>query len=87
VPLVLQRHTLCLVLYTCLKFSFYSVLNDRLQYSDLEALRCLPYPVMRPLTRSRGHLRNVQYSGLKALGCLPYPVVRPSTQSRDHLRT
>jgi hypothetical protein len=71
---------------TCLKFSLYYVLNDRFQYSDLEAPVCLPYPVVRPSARFRGHLRNVQYDDLEALGCLSYPVVRPSARSRDHLR-
>jgi hypothetical protein len=47
------------------------VLNDRFQYNDLEAPGCLPYPVVRPSARSRGHLRNVQYDGLEAPGCLP----------------
>jgi hypothetical protein len=65
----------------------YSVLNDRFQYSDLEAPGCLPYPGVQPSVWSRGHLRNVHYGGLEALGCLPYPVMRPSAQSRDHLRT
>jgi hypothetical protein len=74
------------VLKTCLKFSLYFVLNDIFQYSDLEAPGCLPYPVVQPSVRSKGHLRNVQYGDLKALGCLPYLVMRPSARSRDHLR-
>jgi hypothetical protein len=45
-------------------------LNGRFQYNDLEAPGCLPYPVVRPSARSRGHLTNVQYGGLEALGCL-----------------
>jgi hypothetical protein len=86
VPLVPQRHTL---LSRALNFSKIQsvVLNGRIQYSDLEAPGCLPYPVMRSSARSRGHLRNVQYSGLEAPGCLPYPVMRPSARFRDHLRT
>ena len=71
VPLVPQRHTLLSRAITCLKFSLYAVLNDIFQYSDLEAPGCLPYPVVRPSARSRGHLRNVQYGGLEAPGCLP----------------
>jgi hypothetical protein len=86
VPLVLQRHTLLSHALYLPKIQFV-VLNDRFQYSDLKALRCLPYPVVRPSVQSRGHLRNVQYGGLEDPGCLSYPVVRPSTRSRDHLRT
>jgi hypothetical protein len=86
VSLVVQRHTLLSRVLNLPKIQFV-VLKDRFQYSDLEAPGCLPYPVVRPSTRSRGPLRNVQYGGLKAPGCLPYPIVRPSTQSRDHLRT
>jgi hypothetical protein len=65
----------------------YSVLNDRFQYSDLKALGCLSYPIVRPFVRSRGHLRNVQYGDLEAPGCLSNPVVRPFVRSRDHLMT
>ena len=86
VPLVPQRHTLLSRALNLPKIQF-MVLNDRFQYSDLEAPGCLPYPVVRPSARFRGHLRNVQYGGLEAPGCLPYPVVRPSARSRDHLRT
>jgi hypothetical protein len=76
VCLLCRKGTLfCLVLETCLKFRLYFVLNDRFQYSDLEAPGCLPYLVVRLSARSRGHLRNVQYSGLEAPGCLRYPVV------------
>jgi len=86
VPLVPQRHTLLSRALNLPKIQF-MVLNDRFQYSDLEAPGCLPYPVVRPSARFRGHLRNVQYGGLEAPGCLPYPVVRPSARSRDHLMT
>ena len=75
VPLVPQRHTLLSCVLNLSKFSLYFVLNDRFQYSDLKAPECLPYPVVRPSARSRGHLRNVQYGGLEAPGCLPYLVV------------
>jgi hypothetical protein len=76
VPLVPQRHTLLSrVLNLPKKFSLYSVLNDRFQYSDLEAPGCLPYLIVWPSARSRGHLMNVQYGGLEAPGCLPYPVM------------
>jgi hypothetical protein len=78
---------ICRGLKTCLKFSLYSVVNDKFQYSDLEAPRCLPYPVVQPSARSRGHLRNVQYGDLEAPGCLPYLIMWPSAWSRDHLRT
>jgi hypothetical protein len=44
------------------------VLNNKFQYDDLEAPGCLPYPVVWPCARSRGHLRNVQYSGLEVPG-------------------
>jgi hypothetical protein len=86
VPLVSQRHTLLSCALNLPKIQFV-VLNDRFQYSDLEAPGCLPYPVVRPSALSRGHLRNVQFGGLEAPGCLPYLVVRPSTWSRDHLMT
>jgi hypothetical protein len=58
VPLVPQRHTLMSRALNLPKIQFV-VLNDKLQYSYLEALGCLPYPVVRPSTWSRGHLRNV----------------------------
>jgi hypothetical protein len=58
VPLVPQRHTLLSRALKLPKIQFV-VLNDRFQYSDLKAPRCLPYPVVQPSTRSRGHLRNV----------------------------
>jgi hypothetical protein len=87
VPLVSQRHTLLSCFLNLLKIQLYYVSNDRLQYSDLEALGCLPYPVVWSSAWSRCHLKNAQYGGLEALGCLPYPVVRPSARSRDHLRT
>jgi hypothetical protein len=45
VPLVSQRHTLLSRALNLLKIQFV-VLNDRFQYSDLEALGCLPYPVV-----------------------------------------
>jgi hypothetical protein len=48
----------CLVLKH-LKFSLYLMLNEKFQYGDLEALGCLPYPVVRPSARSRGHLRKI----------------------------
>jgi hypothetical protein len=86
VPLVSQMHTLLSHALNLPKIQFV-VLNDRFQYSDLEALGCLQYPVMRPSKRSRCHLRNVQYGGLEAPRCLPYPVVQSSARSRDHLRT
>jgi hypothetical protein len=63
------------------------MLNDIFQYSDLKAPGCLPYLVVRPFARSRGHLRNVQYGDLEAPGCLLYLVVQPSAWSRDYLRT
>jgi hypothetical protein len=50
---------ICLVLKTCLKFSLYLVLNEHFQYNDLEALGCLPYPVVWPSTWSRNHLRKI----------------------------
>jgi hypothetical protein len=53
-----SAHSCCLVL-KLLKFSLYLVLNEKFQYDDLEALGCLPYPVMRPSTRSRDHLRKI----------------------------
>jgi hypothetical protein len=87
VPLMLKVHTLLSCVKTCLKFNLYIVLHVRFQYSDLEAPECLPYPVVRPSARSRGHLRKVQYGDLEAPGCLPYPVARPSARFRDHLRT
>jgi hypothetical protein len=31
----------------------------KIQYGDLEAIVCLPYPVMRPSTQSRDHLRKI----------------------------
>jgi hypothetical protein len=85
VPLVPQSHTLFSRALNLPKIQFV-VFNDRFQYSDLEAPRCLSYPVVRPSARSRGHLRNVQYGGLNAPRSLPYPVVRPSARYRDHLR-
>jgi hypothetical protein len=75
VPLVPQRHTLLSCALNLPKISLYYVLNDRFQYSDLEAPGYLPYQVVRPSVRSRGHLRNVQYGVLEAPGCLLYPVV------------
>jgi hypothetical protein len=50
VPLVPQRHTLLSRALNLPKIQFV-VLNDRFQYSDLKALGCLPYLVVRP---SRG---------------------------------
>jgi hypothetical protein len=43
----------CGLVLKLLKFSLYLVLNEKFQYGDLEALGCLPYPVVRPSTRSR----------------------------------
>jgi hypothetical protein len=48
----------CLVL-KLLKFSLYLVLNKKFHYGDLEAPGCLPYPFVRPSTRSRDHLRKI----------------------------
>jgi hypothetical protein len=60
VCLLCQNCTLiCLVLKTCIKFSLYLVLNVNFQNSDLEAPGCLPYPVVRPSTWSRDHLRKI----------------------------
>jgi hypothetical protein len=53
-----SAHSCCLAL-KLLKFSLYLVLNEKFQYGDLEAPRCLPYPVMRPFARSRDHLRKI----------------------------
>jgi hypothetical protein len=46
VPLVPKVHTLFVMCLNLLKFSLYFVLYDIFQYSDLEALGCLPYPVV-----------------------------------------
>jgi hypothetical protein len=35
------------------------VLDEKFQYGDLEAPRCLTYPVVRPSAQSRDHLRNI----------------------------
>jgi hypothetical protein len=75
VPLMPKVHTLLSCAYTCLKFSLYLVLYDRLQYSDLKGPGCLSYPVVPPSTWSRDHLRNVQHGDFEAPWCLPYPVV------------
>jgi hypothetical protein len=75
VSLVPQRHTLLSHALNLPKIQFVFFANDRFQYSDLEALRCLSYPVVRPFARSRGHLRNVQYGGLETPRRLPYPVM------------
>jgi hypothetical protein len=75
VPLMSQRHTLLSHALNLSKIQFVFRANDRFQYSDLKALRCLLYPVVRLSARSRGHLRNVQYGGLEAPGHLPYPVM------------
>jgi membrane-associated HD superfamily phosphohydrolase len=48
----------CLVL-KLLKFSLYLMLNKKFQYNDLEAPRCLSYPVVRPSVRSRDYLRKI----------------------------
>jgi hypothetical protein len=48
----------CLVLKH-LKFSLYLVLNEKFQYSDIEALGCLLYTVVWPFARSRDHLRKI----------------------------
>jgi hypothetical protein len=53
-----SAHSCCLVL-KLLKFSLCLVLNETFQYGDLEAPRCLSYPVVRPFTRSRDHLRKI----------------------------
>jgi hypothetical protein len=58
VPLVPQRYSLLSRVLNLPKFNLYFVLNDRFQYSDLEALRCLPYPVVQPSAWSRDHLRT-----------------------------
>jgi hypothetical protein len=58
VPLVPQSHSHLSRALNLSKIQFV-VLNERFQYSDLEAPGCLPYPVMRLSARSRGHLRNV----------------------------
>jgi hypothetical protein len=57
VPLVLQWHTLLSRALNLPKIQFV-VLNDRFQYSDLEALGCLPYPVVQPSVRTRDHLKT-----------------------------
>jgi hypothetical protein len=49
----------CGLVLKLLKFSLYLVLNEKFQYGDLEALGCLPYPVVRPSTRSRDQLRKI----------------------------
>jgi hypothetical protein len=87
VPLVPQRHTPLSHALNLSKIQFAFVLHDRFQYSDLEAPGYLPYPVVRPSARSRGHLSSVQYGSLEAPGCLSYLVVQPFVRSRDHLRT
>jgi hypothetical protein len=74
VCLLCRKGALFYLMLNLLKIQFV-MLNDRFQYSDLEAPGCLPYPVVRPSARSRGYLRNVQYGGLEAPGCLPYTVV------------
>jgi hypothetical protein len=58
VPLVPQRHTLLSHALNLSKIQFV-MLNDRFQYSDLEAPGCLPYLVVQSSAWSRGHLRNV----------------------------
>jgi hypothetical protein len=87
VPLMPQRHTHLSCALNLPKIQFVSYAQGEFQYNDLKALGCLPYPVVQPSMRSRGHLRNVLYGGFEALGCLPYQDVRLSTRSRDHLRT
>jgi hypothetical protein len=42
-----------------LKFSLYLVLNEKIQYGDLDTLRCLLYLVVRPSAWSRDHLRKI----------------------------
>jgi hypothetical protein len=49
----------CCLALKLLKSSLYVVLNEKFQYGDLEALGCLPYPVMRPSVWSRGHLKKI----------------------------
>jgi hypothetical protein len=61
VPLVLNACSCCFVL-KLLKFSLYLVLNEKFQYGDLKSPMCLPYPVVRPPTRTRYHLRKIMSS-------------------------
>jgi hypothetical protein len=49
----------CCLLLKLLKFSLYLVLNEKFKYSDLKALGCLLYLVVRPSTQSRDHLRKI----------------------------
>jgi hypothetical protein len=49
----------CCLVHKLLEFSLCLVLNEILQYSDLETLRCLSYQVVRPSVRSRDHLRKI----------------------------
>jgi hypothetical protein len=70
----------CLVL-KLLKFSLYLVVNEIFQSSDLEALGCLLYPVVRPSVRSRDHLRKIMsnmvisklWGVCRTLSCDPPP--------------
>jgi hypothetical protein len=50
---------LCCLVLKLLKFNLYLVLNKKFQYSDLKALGCLPYPVVRSSLRYRDHLRKI----------------------------
>jgi hypothetical protein len=45
-----------------IKFSLYLMINEKFQYGDLEASGCLSYPVVRPSTCSRDHLRKIMYN-------------------------
>jgi hypothetical protein len=53
-----SAHSCCLVL-KILKFRLYLVLNEKFQYSDLKAPRCVPYPIVWLSARSRDHLRKI----------------------------
>jgi hypothetical protein len=49
----------CCLMLKLIKFSLYLVLNEKFQYGEVKASGCLLYPVMRPSTWSRDHLRKI----------------------------
>jgi hypothetical protein len=59
VCLLCQKCTLVCLLFKLLKVSLYLVLNEKFQYDDLEAPRCLSYPLVRPSARYRDNLRKI----------------------------